>query len=139
MGRDVQGVGGRHSTGSPAPGGGGYLDDCKKIDFSDSDPRLDELREIGISRVWLNVAHQIGFDAFMEMWKILAPERDANNVKIGIPAISRYDAFQRNRLIEELTTQGMTAKEIRAYLKKNLCESLSIRHIKRILARRKIT
>lgn len=32
------------------------------------DPRLNEMREMGLQSVWIEVAEAIGVDAFLKMW-----------------------------------------------------------------------
>lgn len=139
------GVGGRHSpTHSPA-GGGGYQNICTVLNFSPDgeqkkrDPRLDELREMGLQRVWLDVAEEVGVDAMLKTWRILdrahASAGDEGRFMVPMRSYGSYLRFQRNRYIEALDALGLKPKEIRDKLSKQLCEQISIRHISRILKR----
>lgn len=132
---------GRQMPTLPA-GGGGYLNKCTVLNFEPDaeqkkrDPRLDELREMGLPRAWLEVGEAIGVDALMKTWRIL--DRDefnhSENGRMLVP-MRRYSTFlryQRNRYIEALNSQGMKPKEIREKINAQLGEQLSICHILRI-------
>jgi len=146
------GVGGRQE-GSQAPtGGGGYLDECtisgpslKNSRSAANDPRLNDLRSIGISQKLFAVAEVVGFDYFIEIWKIFDQENlnrsrcSSVDVRIGIPRFRSYLLFQRNKYIAALADEGYSTKEISRILKKELCDSVSLRHISRIVSKSKIT
>jgi hypothetical protein len=139
------GEGGRQEAPSLPPGGGGYQNKCTVLNFDASsaqkkiDPRLQELRDMGLQRVWLDVAEEIGVDDFLKVWRILdssdaGQARKGEDGRIMIP-IRCYDSFlryQRNRYIESLTKMGMKPNEIRKRLNEQLCEQISIRHISRL-------
>lgn len=135
------GVGGRQGY-TPAPaGGGGYQDICNVLNFDPStepkkrDPRLAELREMGLRRVWLNIAEEVGVDALLKIWRIL--ERDPSGTdkegRLVVPSYSSFLRYQRNRYIEALSAGGMKPREIQEKLKAQLCEQISIRHISRLV------
>jgi len=152
------GVGARHAHGQPRAEGGGYLHGCtppeggqrglKKIakKFSANpnlDPReaalLDELDAMGLSRVMLQVAHKIGFDNFMEMWRILdaSYESIADNdsgIYVRLQRLSAYRRYQRNRFIEAMAAVGLSHPEITSAVKRDLGEEVSDRHIWRLMA-----
>lgn len=158
------GVGARQGQGQARPGGGGYLSGCtppevgqralKKIarkiprfghgdNGAPVDPReaalLDELDAMGLSRVMLQVAHTIGFDNFMAMWRILdgAHEAIAENdsgIYIRLQRLSAYRRYQRNRFIEAMAAVGMSHPEISRSVKRDLGEDVSDRHIWRLMA-----
>ncbi len=152
------GVGARQGHGQAGPGGGGYLSACtppevgqrglKKIakKFSgkpDLDPReaalLDELDAMGLSRVMLQVAHAIGFDNFMAMWRILdsSYESIADNdsgIYVRLQRLSAYRRYQRNRFIEAMVGMGLSQPEISRAVKRDLGEEVSDRHIWRLMA-----
>lgn len=103
------------------------------------DPRLDELREMGLQRVWLDVSEEIGVDAMLKTWRILdrahSSGGDEGRFMVPMRSYGSYLRFQRNRYIEALDASGMKPREIREKLSKQLCEQISIRHISRILKR----
>lgn len=136
------GVGGRQTSRRPSRRGGGYLDKCTVLNFSPDveqkkrDPRLDELREMGLQRVWLDVAEEIGVDALLKMWRILDRDQasigDDGRILVPIRSYSTFLRYQRNRYIESLSNMGMKAKQIREKLKEQLCENISIRRLNRL-------
>lgn len=158
------GVGARQGQGQARPGGGGYLSGCtppevgqralKKIarkiprfghggNGAPADPReaalLDELDAMGLSRVMLQVAHAIGFDNFMEMWRILdgTPElliESESGISVRLQRMSAYRRYQRNRFVEAMAAMGSSQPEIRWAVKKKLGEDMSARHIRRLMA-----
>lgn len=99
------------------------------------DPRLAELRKIGIKRIWLQVAERIGVDAFLEMWRILD---DCDERKKGaylyIPTFSTFLRYQRNQFIRTLAGAGLPSAAIRDRVKRDLRERLSLRHVDRVAA-----
>jgi hypothetical protein len=151
------GVGARQGQGQARPGGGGYLSGCtasesgqrglKKIAKkfsanSDMDPReralLDELAAMGLSRVMLQVAHAIGFDNFMAMWRILDTSYEAiadndSGIYIRLQRMSAYRRYQRNRFIEAMAAMGLSHQEISRSVKRDLGEEVSDRHIWRLM------
>lgn len=139
-GQDRGGVGVRHGKTSPEGGGGGYPKKCEIFKFSEPpkkrDPRIDELRKMGLQKPWIEVAESIGMDAFLKVWRILDSDMtnvgDDGRLLVPLRAYSSYLKFQRNRYIETLTGLGYRPDEIQKMLKKQLCEEISIRHISRI-------
>jgi hypothetical protein len=160
-----QGVEARHGHGHGQLGGGGYLNGCTSSEAAKGaskkfarfskvaasgenrtlpvDSResalLDELDAMGLSRVMLQVAHAIGFDAFMVMWRILdgANEAIADNdsgIYIRLQRLSAYKRYQRNRFIEALAAMGLSHPEISRSVKRDLGEKVSDRHIWRLMA-----
>jgi hypothetical protein len=135
-----QGVGGRQEEAPLSPGGGGYQKKCEFFNFSDHlaknrDPRLDELREMGVQRSWLEVAEAIGVDNFLKVWRIL--DADATNKTedgrrlVPMRSYSCFERFQRNRYIESLVDLGLSTTEIRSRLIQQIGEKVSARHILR--------
>lgn len=139
----LQGVGARR-PGTPRPDpGGGYQHiytetehPLKKIaPAALEDPRVDELRAMGLSPKWIRVAEVIGVEGFLRMWQILDGGDRTQNCRIYIPNFGAYLRYQRNRLILSLGDQGLNTNEIRQRVRNLLCEEISERHIDRILAR----
>jgi len=139
-----EGVGGRQAESQPPAGGGGYQDNCLVLNFrprdqKNRDPRINELREMGLQRHWIDVAETIGVDNFMAAWRILDAEKDfsvqSGRMMIPLRAYSAYLRYQRNRYIETLASMGVSLDGIRARLKDQLCENISRRHITRLKGR----
>lgn len=100
---------------------------------------LDELDAMGLSRVMLQVAHAIGFDNFMAMWRILdaSYESMADNdsgIYIRLQRLNAYKRYQRNRFIEAMAAMGLSHPEITSAVKRDLGENVSDRHIWRLMA-----
>lgn len=139
------GVGGRQASPRQSRRGGGYQNKCTVLNFSPDaeqkkrDPRLDELREMGLRRVWLDVAEAIGMDNMLKLWRIIDASEtrlgDDGEIRVPLRRYSSYLRYQRNRYIEELFKVGLKPKEIREKLNKQLCEKISLRHISRIINR----
>ena len=137
------GVGGRQAP-SPSPeGGGGYQNICTVLNFEPGaaekkrDPRLEEFQQMGLQRVWLDVAEEIGVDAMLKMWRILDRDQssigDDGRLLVPIRSYSTFLRYQRNRYIETLNTMGLKPREIQEKLNAQLCEKISLRHISRLI------
>lgn len=100
------------------------------------DPRLHELDRMGLQRVWLDVAEEIGVDAFLSVWRIIDADPAARHkegfLQINLKLYRSYLRFQRNRYIEALARKGLKPLEIQRNLVRQLRESVSLRHISRI-------
>jgi hypothetical protein len=104
------------------------------------DPRVDEMRALGVQPVWLRVAEVIGVEVFLALWRILDAEATRNDDQVINPTLISYRRFlrhQRNRYIEALSAQGRTSAEIRARVAADLGETLYVSHIYRITRRAK--
>ena len=141
-----KGVGGRHKQTNPPGGGGGYQDIYPESDalgekkiFSINDRRLDELYLIGLPKLWLTVAEQIGFDSFMVMWQILdgSPSDLDDLNRAYIPKMSRWRRYQRNQFIAALSAEGLQPRDIQARVATDLCETITASHIMRIINKSK--
>lgn len=137
------GVGGRQTDPRPSARGGGYQHECRPRRAlvrgpgasAIEDPRIEELRRIGIGRVWLRVAITIGFEAFMSCWQVLASD-DAvldDRSRVLVPSPTRYTRYQRNILIKQLDEQGKAPREIVAEIKRLLGEQINENHVQRLL------
>jgi hypothetical protein len=133
-----QGVGGRHGQEAPSTGGGGYPNNCTILNFQNPaqkkrDPRLDELSEMGLQRIWLTVAEQIGVDAFLQAWRILDSDRSNETADgrrlVPMRSYSSYERYQRNRYIESLARMGLNDQQIRDALEQRIGEKVTKRHI----------
>lgn len=140
------GVGGRQANPIPPARGGGYQNTCGVLNFRAADqkkrdPRLDELQRMGLQRVWLDVAEEIGVDAFLKVWRILDADKGESvahfgRVMVAIRTYSNFLRYQRNRYIETLYAMSLTPQEIRDRVHRALGEKLSMTHLYRILNRR---
>lgn len=147
-----QGVGARQAPRPTPPGGGGYQDVCTVFEFqkkpptaekkSTRDPRLDELRHMGLPRVWLQAAEAVGVDAFLKIWRIIDADPSSwhndTSLRVRLRPYKSYLRYQRNRFIEALTVQGVKADEIKRRLRQQLGEDVSHRHITRLAKADKI-
>ena len=121
VGAPAPGVGARQA-GDRAPGrGGGYLENCGPQNFQPADdPRMDELRRIGLPRAWLIVAETVGVDAWLEVWRRLSAaefntwvRRDTGGTRM--PMLRSYDAYlryQRNRYIQALAGRKLSVSAV---------------------------
>ena len=141
-------VGARQTPPLPPPPGGEYLKNCDLSNFSKTapgekkrrDPRFEELEKIGLPAVWLRIAERVGFDTWLDLWRMLSDDEsvrhDGGSRLPKIRCFSAYSRFQRNRYIKALAAQGMPPKEIQTALRKNLNEYLDISNIVRMTRRR---
>lgn len=139
----IGGVGGRQGFAPPPDGGGGYQDICAVLNFDPNaaqkkrDPRLDELSQMGLQRLWLVIAERIGVDNLLAMWRIIDADQssigDDGRLLVPIRSYSTFLRYQRNRYIESLDSMGLKPPEIQKKLKDQLCEQISIRHISRLI------
>lgn len=138
--QDDHGVGARQARPRPSAGGGGYQDVCtghksgKKT--TPRDPRLDELRRMGVQRVWVDIAERIGVDAFLVIWRIMDADPtcsvDGTMLRVPLRPYRAYLRYQRNRYIETLADEGLSPREIKARIEQQLGEKLHITHIRRL-------
>jgi hypothetical protein len=141
------GVGGRQGDPRPGSGGGGYLDICSNSESDvlavDADPRFRELEEMGLGSIWLRAAKAVGIDNFLRLWVILdeknmqVPPGLRDQARIRVPMFSRYERYQRNKLIASLSDNHNPA-EIQKIIKKNLGEKVTTTHISRIIKKNKV-
>lgn len=143
---DGAGVGARQAAGGYADHGGGYQEMCGTQNFGApvTDPRLDELKRLGLPRAWLLIAETVGFDAWMEVWRRLSSaefnewvRRDTGGTRM--PTLRSYDSYlryQRNRYIEALAARGMGVKAVAKAVAKNLREPLDESHVAKIMHRK---
>ena len=135
--------GGSAGTPRPAPQGGGYQDVCKESGAllpragagAAADPRLDELRLIGLPQPWPRVARLLGYDTFMLVWQALATVEDAGTRdRVVLPKLATYLRFQRNQLVRSLAADGLTAEEIREHLLEVHSDAPTESHIRRLIS-----
>lgn len=151
------GVGGRHGFPDFPVVRGGYLDVCtvfevdlgvkKTAKIAGADPRQAELASMGLPEYWLQVIEYLGVDTFLGMWRILDANRHiipassssgANSMAPTLRTYSNYLRFQKNRFVETLAAQGVEPREIQKRVQSQLCETISIVHIRRLTQKAKI-
>lgn len=137
-----QGVGARHSTVTAPPGGGGYLDECTPSQLW-ADARLRELADMGLPRAWLEIAHELGYEPFMQMWRRLDAAVEMRSeaesmIEVQLRRYSSFQRYQRNRFIEALADMGLTGRQIRERVSVEIGENLSVSHIRRIVKPRRV-
>ena len=135
----MQGVGARHGHGQPTPGGGGYLGECTPSQLWE-DAKFRELADMGLPQVWLDVARDIGYDAFMRLWRSLDAAVELRSesesmIEVQLRRFSSFQRYQRNRFVETLVNMGLSTPEIQTRVKVELGEELSVRHLVRLAAR----
>lgn len=138
----MQGVGARHRHDHAPQGGGGYLDECTPSELW-QEARFRELSDMGLPQVWLEIAHDIGYEAFMRMWRRLdaAVEMRSDTesmIEVQLRRYSSFQRYQRNRFIEALVDMGLSYREIHARVTKEIGEELSPSHIRRLAMRRRV-
>lgn len=93
---------------------------------------------MGLQRSWIRVAEEIGVDALLAAWRILdadpSSSYDGTTLRVPLRSYKTYLKYQRNRYVEDLARRGLPPDEIRRRLLRQLGESVSIRHIKRLAA-----
>ncbi|MCU0988008.1 MAG: hypothetical protein MUE63_00070 [Xanthomonadales bacterium] len=146
-------VGARQGEAAASQVGGEYLNNCTLANFSTlkpapapekkrRDPRLCELEKIGIPAVWLRIAERVGFDTWLDLWRMLSEDESVqHDGGARLPKLrcySAYSRFQRNRYIRALAAQGTPPKLIQEALWRQLREELHVTNIIRIAARARI-
>jgi hypothetical protein len=136
------GVGARQGRGRPTTGGGGYLKICGVPNFQIAegpppDPRFDELEKIGLPGAWLRLARRIGFDAFLDVWRMISDDEstrhDGGRRMPKLREFSAYLRYQRNQYVRSLAASGMDQQQVQKLVQKNLREYLHIRHIQGLM------
>lgn len=133
----MQGVGGRQQDAPTSLGGGGYPDICTEsmdgFGAVGADPRIGDLLEMGLSPLWVHMASCIGYDDFLTVWRLLSEAAPRAPRGLYIPAFEQLLRFERNRLIRTLGKDGKSVKDIQTFIKTVLRETVSERHIYRVV------
>lgn len=146
--KDKDRVGARPGSTHPPAGGGGYQDICRnpvaavggsaKIFRENLKLTIDDLKKIGITGKWLEVAERVGIDTWLEIWTILDRENVSqplsmrDSIRVRIPMYSNFIRFVRNRYIHQMTDAGKSAQEIYRFIKYADLEPVSISCIRSI-------
>ena len=132
----------------PSLPGGGYLSICMPLEFSIpespkknfGDPRIAQLENMGMRRMFLDVAEVIGFEAFMAMWKIFDAEPSLRDqgpsaMRIIMRPLGAWQRYERNRYIEHLFTSGLSDAEVLTRLDRQLHTDLADVSVRRLRLR----
>ena len=150
----LEGVGVRQTKTATHPQGGGYLEiyTFSELPIRPSekncvasppkkDPRLNQLREIGLNHIWQEVAAAIGYDNFIKMWEILDSHEEIRRPDGGILTTLRsfraQKRYQRDRfgvLIKKSFGNYVSVKR----LSEQMGEKVGSSHISRAADRIKI-
>jgi hypothetical protein len=137
------GVGARQADLTPSPGRGGYLNECIAPKLLEG-VKLRELADMGLPDVWLRAAEAIGYDNFLQLWRILdtaAEHREISRsesesmIEVQLRRFTSFKRYQRNRWIETLASGGMPNAAIQLAVKLQLGEKLDRSHIRRLATR----
>lgn len=132
----TKGVGARHKESKISSGVVGYLDICNDSDVLEKnffDPRVGEIRKIGLSACWVEIAEEIEFEAFLKVWQKLDAASSIDERGLYVPKFSSWLRYQRNRVIISLRDAGMSYPDIKRRIKAELSEDVSVAHIRRIV------
>lgn len=106
------------------------------------DPRIAELIDIGLSQVWIDVAHLVGYDDFVALWRWWSADPalrgSRNRIELRLRTVRSFEKYQRNRYIETLVAAGLKPSQIYTMLQTHLGEKLSYRHLKRLTTAAKV-
>lgn len=88
---------------------------------------------MGINAIWCDVARQIGFDAFVDVWRILANSETVldDRMRIAVPSWSNFIRYQRNELIRGLVGAGFSLDEVQRELA-NRREQVSLNRLRKL-------
>lgn len=145
-GGTAPGVGARQGDLFTSEGGGGYLDECTTSKLLEG-AKIRELADMGLPAIWLRVAERIGYDNFLDMWRILdtaAEHREVRRsenesmIEVQLRRFRSFERFQRNRWIEELARNHLPNAVIQKAVKDRLGEKVDRSHIRRIARRGRI-
>lgn len=123
----------RHLSGE----GGGYLNICTDFEVSLS-VQLRELVTMGISKIWLNVAKEIGVSNFLKVWQVLDQQAEQgaeinSSIRVTVPQFDKYFRYQRNQVIKTMAREGTSSSNIQKHLRRKLNIDITIRTIQRIM------
>lgn len=132
-----EGVGARQKYRCIPGKGGGYLDICTDSEVGSS-VQLRELKMMGISKTWLNVAEEVGISAFLKVWQVLDQQAEQgaeinSSIRVTVPQFDKYVRYQRNQVIRTMAREGKSSVDIQKHLRRKLNIDIHIRTIQRIM------
>jgi len=135
-----QRVGARHKRMDRRAGGVGYLDIYTKLESPIQknrarDPRIMQLKKMGLDWRWITIAERIGFDSFVETWALISDlfEDDRSYVRASIPHVKKLIRFQRDMLIRQLHADGLKVHAIHNAIQETYHISVSPRTIRDVI------
>ena len=143
---DAQGVGVRQPDLFASEGGGGYLNERTPSKFWEK-AKLSELQEMGLPKVWIRVATEIGYENFLKFWRILDTAAELREVRrsenesmieVQLRRYTSFKRYQRNRFIETLHATGLSPAAIQEAVKGQLGEKLDKSHIRKLAKKGRI-
>jgi hypothetical protein len=135
-------VGARQAGKASPRRGGGYRKICGEQNFcapdesAQADPRFAELARIGLPAAWRRIAERVGFDAWIDVWKMLSADdslrHDGGQKMPKLRTFDAYLRYQRDRYIESLAQAGANDCQIQQALLRNIGETLDVSRINRL-------
>ena len=105
------------------------------------EPRRQQLREIGLSHIWQEVAGAIGYDNFIKMWQILDGHdeirRPDGAILTALRAYRAQKRYQRDRFGVLIKRKFGNAAAVER-VERQMCEKVGSSHISRVAQRVKI-
>lgn len=139
----AQGVGGRQRDLFSSGGGGGYLNECTESKVLEV-AKIRELSDMGLPAIWIRVAEAIGYDNFLQLWRILDTAAELREIRrsenesmieVQLRRYTSFQRYQRNRWIETLAANGLPNAVIQRAVKQRLGEKLDRSHIRKLAKR----
>ena len=142
----AQGVGARQPDLFASEGGGEYLNECTSLKNWEK-AKMHEFQEMGLPKVWIRVATEIGYENFLKFWRILDTAAELREVRrsdnesmieVQLRRYTSYKRYQRNRFIETLHATGLSPAAIQEAVKRQLGEKLDKSHIRKLAKKGRI-
>ncbi len=139
-------AGGRQLPFSIPLQGGGYLDNYSVLELQPRepirDPRLDDLKKMGLHKTWQNIAAAIGMDNFLAMWRMLSEDSqftatNSGRIKADLRNYSSYKRMVRDRYILCLYDAGYSYREITEKITQSLGLQIREDNVVRIVIEKK--
>lgn len=139
----VHGVGARQGDLFNPEGGGGYLNERKNLKNWET-AKIRELADMGLPALWVDVARTIGYDNFLQLWRMLDTAAELRElrlsenesmIELSLRRFASFKRYQRNRFIEALAATGLANAAIQHEVRKKLGEKLDRSHIRRLALR----
>ncbi|MEI8634739.1 hypothetical protein P4S72_27240 [Vibrio sp. PP-XX7] len=113
----AQGVGARHRKMSASVGGGGYPENCSKLELSLSASETEAAFQcIELADHWRDILNHIGALTFLELWRRLEALRTERRLRIAIPKYApAFDVMSSAEFEEWLDAQHLTAAFFEVY------------------------
>jgi len=102
---------------------------------------------MGLPAIWIRVAEAIGYDNFLQMWRILDTAAELREIRrsenesmieVQLRRYSSFQRYQRNRWVEDLARHGLPSAAIQRAVKLRLGEQLDRSHIRKLAKRGRV-